>query len=212
LFTGIIVDVGTVTSVRTAPYGARLSVRTTRDLSVRASDSVSVNGVCLTVTAAEGPVLHFDCVRETLRRSTLGRIAPGGRVNLEPALRVGDPLGGHFVLGHVDATGIVTAVQAWPEDRTVRVEAPPEFMRFVVEKGSVALDGISLTVAEAGEGWFTVKVVPYTWDATNLSVRRVGDEVNLEADILGKYVLRLMREGRSAEGLTLEALRNAGFA
>ncbi len=212
MFTGIIVDVGIVTSVRSAPYGARLSVRTSRDLSVRESDSVSVNGVCLTATAVDGALLHFDCVRETLRRSTLRNATPGDRVNLEPALRVGDPLGGHFVLGHVDATGLVAGVAAGLEDRTVRVKAPQDFMRFIVEKGSVALDGISLTVADVGEDWFSVKVVPYTWEATNLASRSPGDEVNLEADILGKYVFRLMQEGRSPAGLTLESLREAGFA
>ncbi|BCW97731.1 MAG: riboflavin synthase subunit alpha [Armatimonadota bacterium] len=212
MFTGIIVDVGTVTSVRSAPYGVRLSVRATRDLSVRQSDSVSVNGVCLTATAVEGALLHFDCVRETLQRSTLRKAAPGDRVNLEPALKVGDPLGGHFVLGHVDATGLVGSVAAGPEDRTVTVKAARDFMRFIVEKGSVALDGISLTVAEVGEDWFSVKVVPYTWEATNLASRRPGDEVNLEADILGKYVFRLMQEGRSSAGVTLESLRKAGFA
>ncbi len=212
MFTGIIVDVGTVTSVRSAPYGARISVRTSRDLAVRESDSVCVNGVCLTVTAVEGPLLHFDCVRETLQRSTLRKASAGDRVNLEPALRVGDALGGHFVLGHVDATGTIREIAAGPEDRTVRVEAPRGLMRFVVEKGSIALDGISLTVAEAGDGWFSVKIVPYTWDATNLAERRTGDEVNLEADVLGKYVLRLLEQGRSSPGLTWESLRDAGFA
>ncbi len=209
MFTGIIQDIGTVSGVRTAPYGASITVHHTKDLRVEVSDSVAVSGTCLTVTAVSEGVLTFDCVRETLERSTLRSLRPGVRVNLEPALRVGDALGGHFVQGHVDGTGRIQDIRKDVADRTVRVACAPELLRYVAEKGSVTLDGISLTVASVDAGTFTVKVIPFTWDATTLTLRRSGDEVNIETDVLAKYVARLAEAGRGQ--VTLELLSKSGF-
>jgi len=210
LFTGIVIDVGRLIAVRPAAYGARLSVRPSRSLDVKVSDSVAVNGVCLTLCADEGGALLFDCVRETLDRTTLGRLSPGDGVNLELALAAGERIGGHFVQGHIDGACPISAIERHESDRTVRVACPPELLRMVVEKGSVAIDGISLTVASVSVDSFAVKIVPYTWDATNLRDRQVGDAVNVEVDILAKYVAALTTGSRPA-GLTVEALRAAGF-
>lgn len=210
MFTGIIVDVGEIAAVQQTPYGARLSIRPTTELRVNISDSVAVNGVCLTLTGKDHGLLHFDCIRETLNRSTLKDARPGMHANLELALGAGDPLGGHFVQGHVDAVGTIDSIVSSPEDRTVVVEAPPDVLALTVEKGSVALDGISLTVSAVDERSFTVKIIPFTWNATNLKHMRTGDAVNVETDILAKYIARML-PGPRRGGLTLEALREAGF-
>lgn len=210
MFTGIIVDVAEVVSVRPAAYGARISIRPSGPFDAAVSDSVAVNGVCLTVTECSSGLLSFDCVQETLRRSTLELLRPGHRVNLEPSLKVGDKLGGHFVQGHVDARGIIAGIVPSPEERTVVVRPGVEIMPLVAEKGSVALDGISLTVAETGPDWFSVKIVPYTWEETNLSDRRPGDQINVETDVLARYVASLMRS-REPGGITESFLREAGY-
>ncbi len=173
------------------------------------SDSVAINGVCLTLTRKSHDLLLFDCVKETLNRSTLGDLRAGSRVNLELALGAGDPLGGHFVQGHVDGIGRITSVEREESDRALTIEAGPDVVRFVVEKGSIAVDGVSLTIARMSADRFTVKIVPFTWGATNLADRRTGDAVNLETDILAKYIARFMTADR--QGLTEEFLRKAGF-
>lgn len=210
MFTGIIVDVAEVVSVKPAAYGSQISIRPAKTLDVAVSDSVAVNGVCLTVTGQASGLLLFDCVRETLRRSTLEHLRPGHRVNLEPSLKVGDKLGGHFVQGHVDARGRIASIIPSPEERTVVVRPGVEIMPLVAAKGSIALDGISLTVAETGSDWFSVKIVPYTWDKTNLVDRQPGDEINVETDVLARYVASLMQGGKEG-GLTESFLRDAGY-
>jgi riboflavin synthase len=152
-------------------------------------DSVSVNGVCLTAVGAAGGVVDFDVVPETLRRSSLGGLTHGSAVNVEPSLRAGDPLGGHFVQGHVDGMGTVVRV----DQEGIEVEAGPEIMRYCVEKGSIAVEGVSLTIARLGESSFAVALVPHTRAVTTLGVLRAGDSVNLEADVLAKHVERLVR-------------------
>jgi riboflavin synthase len=153
----------------------------------RPGDSVSVNGVCLTATEVEDGVLAFDVVPETVRRSTLGALGQGAGVNLEPALRIGEPLGGHFVQGHVDGVGRVRRI----DDEGVEIEAPPEILRYCIEKGSIAVDGVSLTIAGLNERGFSAALVPYTRQATTLGHIAVGDEVNLEIDLIAKYVEKL---------------------
>jgi len=197
VFTGIVREVGTVEAVETREGGARLTVRAPRTAAgAQAGDSVAVNGVCLTATAPPGAdgALAFDAVPETLSRSTLGRLAAGDPVNLEPALRAGDPLGGHVVQGHVDGLARVTTLE--PEGDGVRLtaEVPPRLARLCVEKGSIALDGVSLTIAELGPGPSTIAValVPHTLAETTLGRLAPGDEVNVEADILAKHVERLL--------------------
>jgi riboflavin synthase len=187
VFTGIVRDRGRVASFA----GGRLVVETS--LRAEVGDSVSVDGVCLTVVEARDGRVAFDVVPETLDRAK----PFGGEVNLEPAVAAGKPVGGHYVQGHVDAVGRVQSVEAEGEGLRVFVEAPPEVLRYAVEKGSIAVDGISLTVAELAEDAFAVALVPHTLEATTLSELIPGRAVNLEVDILAKYVERLLqaREG-----------------
>jgi riboflavin synthase len=168
----------------------RLTVAT--GLELREGDSVAVNGVCLTATALEGGTFRADVMHETLRRSSLERLAEGARVNLELPLRAADRLGGHFVQGHVDGVGSVRSVRAEGFARVVEIEAPPELLRYVVEKGSIAVDGVSLTVAALGDDWFAVSLIPETLDRTVLGTASPGVPVNLEVDVLAKYVERLV--------------------
>lgn len=189
MFTGIVRELGAVEAVEESANDIRLLVRapeTAADAAV--GDSVAVNGVCLTAVAAADGVLAFDAVPETLRRSSLGRLAAGARVNVEPALRAGEALGGHFVQGHVDGVGRVRRADA----EGLEIEAGGEILRYCVEKGSIAVEGVSLTIAALGEDSFTVALVPHTREVTTLGALAEGDEVNLEADVLAKHVERLL--------------------
>ena len=150
-------------------------------------DSVSLAGVCLTAVAVDDGALAFDAVAETLRRSTLGRLEAGSAVNVEPALRAGEPLGGHIVQGHVDGVGRIRT----STDEGIEVEAPAEVLRYCVEKGSIAVEGVSLTIASLGEASFTVALIPHTREVTTLGEVNEGDDVNLEVDVVAKYVERL---------------------
>jgi riboflavin synthase len=160
-------------------------------LDLRQGDSIAVDGVCLTAAAVDGESFEADVMAETLRRSTLGSLAEGDRVNLEPPLRAGDPLGGHVVQGHVDGTGVVEAVTEDGFARVLRIAAAAELLRYVVEKGSIAVDGVSLTVAEVDGGGFAVSLIPETLEHTTLAAAAPGDAVNLEVDVLAKYVEKL---------------------
>ena len=192
MFTGIVVEVGEVLA---PPPELRLRApHTARDAAV--GDSVSIEGCCLTVTAVDGDALEFHAVPETLRISMLGDVAAGGRVNLEPALRVGDRMAGHWVQGHVDAVGRVRRVDPEGEGARVWFDAPEPVLRYCAEKGSVAVDGVSLTVAALDEDGFAVALVPFTLEATTLGALGEGDDVNLEADVLAKYVERLLSSTR----------------
>jgi riboflavin synthase len=165
---------------------------------VRVGDSVAVNGTCLTVTAIESGRLWFDAVRETLDRTSLGDQRVGSRVNVERAMRADGRLDGHIVQGHVDGTGRVDALEREGEDVRFRVRCGPEITRFLVEKGSVAIDGVSLTVVGVSETHFDVALIPHTLAETNLGDRHPGDRVNLEADVLGKYVIRYLERTRGS--------------
>lgn len=188
MFTGIVRELGRIEGLEETADGARLDVRAPEiSAGVSVGDSVSVSGVCLTVVSAEADLLTFDVVPETMRRSTLGRLSAGDPVNLEPALQAGDPLGGHFVQGHVD--GIARVRRAMEEG--LELEAAPELLRYVVEKGSIALDGVSLTVATLDGDAFSVALVPHTKAVTTLGRAAPGDELNIEVDMLAKYVEKL---------------------
>jgi riboflavin synthase len=183
VFTGIVKDRGRVISFD----GARLVIETSVEASL--GDSVAIDGICLTVVSAAAGHLTFDVVPETL-----GRVKRfGNEVNVEPALRAGDELGGHYVQGHVDAVGRIQSVEAEGEGLRVFVEAPDDVLRFCVEKGSITVDGVSLTIAELADDAFAVALVPHTLDATTLSELRPGQAVNLEADVLAKYVEKLVK-------------------
>jgi riboflavin synthase len=193
LFTGIVEEVGIIQSVEPAGEAMRLTLAAPLVASdARVSDSICVNGVCLTVTAKDGDRLSFDAVPETLSRSSLGDLSPGSRVNLERSLAAGQRIGGHFVQGHVDATAEVLSVEPHGNSYEITFETAEELTPLLVEKGSITLDGISLTLAAVERNRFRVAIIPFTWEHTNLSDRRPGDRVNVEADILGKQVLRAL--------------------
>jgi len=193
MFTGLIREVGRVAAVDGGADGVRLTIEapeTARD--ARLGDSIALSGVCLTVVDRTDGRLAFDAVPETLARSSLQTLEPGSRVNVEPALRAGEPLGGHYVQGHVDGVGRVRSVEPEGDGRRIWVDAPPELMRYVVEKGSVAVEGTSLTVADLDERGFAVALIPHTLGETTLGEIEPGDPVNLEADVLAKYVEKLL--------------------
>jgi riboflavin synthase len=193
MFTGIVRELGAVESLAGGEGGVRLRVRAPATAGQAAvGDSVAINGVCLTVTETDGETLAFDAVPETLSRTTLGRLRAGAEVNLEPALRAADQLGGHIVQGHVDGVGRVRAVGPEGDGVRVEIEAPPGLLRYCVEKGSVAVEGVSLTVAALTPETFSVALVPHTLGVTTLGRLGNGDEVNLEVDVLAKYVDRLL--------------------
>jgi len=192
MFTGVVRELGRVVSAE-GGTGLALVVEAPKTAEqLDAGDSISINGVCLTAESVNGARVSMHAVPETLTRSTLRRLSAGDAVNVEPALRAGDPLGGHYVQGHVDAVGRIQSVEAEGDGLRVFVEAPRDVLRYCVEKGSVAIDGVSLTVAELGAEEFAVALVPHTLQATTLSALAPGQEVNLEADVLAKYVERLL--------------------
>jgi riboflavin synthase len=193
VFTGLVEEVGLVSSMERGEM-LRLSIsadRVTAD--TRAGDSVSVNGACLTVGEADGRTLGFFAMPETLRRTALGTLREGSAVNLERAMAAGDRFGGHIVQGHVDGIGEVLGVRPEGEAEIWEFRAPEAVLRFCVEKGSICVDGISLTLVSVGPDTFTVSILPQTRANTNLGVLRAGDSVNLEADVIGKYVERLLK-------------------
>jgi riboflavin synthase len=185
VFTGLVREVGKVVSFE----DGRLRIESS--IAAAIGDSVSVAGCCLTVVDGDRKTLGFDAVPETLARTTLGRLGPGAGVNLEPALRAGEPFGGHYVQGHVDGVGRVRSVEVEGEGLRVWFDAPAELLRYCVEKGSIAVDGVSLTVADVDDEGFAVALVPHTLQLTTLGAAAAGDEVNLEADVLAKYVEKL---------------------
>jgi riboflavin synthase len=186
MFTGLIETTGTITALRDGRLGVRAR------LELAPGDSVAVNGVCLTATAVRDDGFDADVMPETLRRSSLGALAEGDRVNLELPLRAGDRLGGHVVQGHVDGLGTVESVRDEGFARVVRIGTPAELLRYVVEKGSIAVDGVSLTVSEADDEGFAVSLIPETLERTNLGEAAPGCFVNLEVDLLAKYVEKLV--------------------
>jgi riboflavin synthase len=220
MFTGLIEELGRVRSVERRGEGVRMTIEArvvtegTRD-----GDSVAVNGVCLTALEARADSFAADGSRETLERSTLGLLRAGSAVNLERAVTPSTRLGGHIVQGHVDGRGRFLSAEEHGGSWTVRVGFPPELARYLVFKGSVAVEGISLTVAALAQDHFEVAVIPKTWAVTNLSHLRPGDPVNLEADIIAKYVERILSFGPAAraggaepgEGITLEKLSRLGY-
>jgi riboflavin synthase len=191
MFTGLIETMGTLAAVTEQPPGRRLTVLSglvSQDAAI--GDSIAINGCCLTVVAIDGEQLDFEAGEETLSRTNLGELGVGSRVNLERSLAVGDRLGGHYVTGHIDAVGTLVQRREDPPWAHLRIGMPPRLAAQVAAKGSIAVDGISLTVVEAGSDWFTVALIPHTLEVTTLGRLAVGDRVNLETDILAKYVQR----------------------
>ena len=192
MFTGLVADLGTVSGVEATADGVRLRVHTGLAAELRPGDSVAVNGVCLTAVSADGDAFTAEVMNETLRRSSLAEVTAGGRVNLELPLRAQDRLGGHVVQGHVDGIGSVASAEEDGFARVVTIKAPAGLLRYVVEKGSIAVDGVSLTVASVTADTFAVSLIPETLERTNLGAAAPGTPVNLEVDVLAKYVEKLV--------------------
>ena len=216
MFTGIVEETGTLRSLSRGSKSCVIHVQCSTVLEdTRIGDSIAVNGICLTVTSMESGGFTADVMNETLSRSSLAQTRPGDPVNLERAMAANGRFGGHIVSGHIDGTGIIREIR--DDDNAVwyTVEAPPEILRYVVEKGSIAIDGISLTVARVDDRSFQVSVIPHTRAVSALSSRRVGSPVNLENDIVGKYVEKLMQpapsESGPASGITMEFLAQHGY-
>lgn len=201
MFAGIVKERGKVISLARDEQQARLTVEATiAAAGIEPGDSVSVDGCCLTAVEKNGEAIAFDISAETLVRTALGSLEPGAEVNLEPALRAGEPIGGHYVQGHVDAVGRIRSIA--PEGDGVRmwIEVPPDVLRFCVEKGSIAVAGVSLTIAELTGDAVAVALIPFTLAATTLGAASPGDRVNLESDVIGKYVERLLGARIEGEG------------
>lgn len=211
MFTGIIEEIGRVRVLRRGARSFTLEIEARKVLEgTQVGDSIATNGVCLTVTRMDEGGFAADVMPETVERTALKRLQPGSPVNLERALTLSSRLGGHLVAGHVDATGRIASRREDDTALWLEIEAEPAVLRYVVEKGSIAIDGVSLTVARVGERSFSVSLIPHTQGVTTLHERRVGDRVNLENDMLVKYVEKLM--GRAPQGgLTLDFLRENGF-
>ena len=193
MFTGLIREVGRVASRDGGADGVRLTIEAPQTAGeAQLGDSIAINGVCLTVVAVAGGSFAFDAVPETLDRTSLGTLDHGSRVNLEPALRAGEALGGHYVQGHVDGVGTVRSVEPEGDGKRIWFDAAPELLRYVVEKGSIAVQGTSLTVAAVDDTGFAVALIPHTLEVTTLGELEPEDPVNLEADVLAKYVEKLL--------------------
>jgi riboflavin synthase len=210
LFTGLVVEMGEIASVTKRDSGARLFLKA-RSLSLEAQigDSISVNGTCLTVVEMKGKTLGFDMSDETLRSTNLGNLRTKDRVNLEPSLRFDSRLGGHFVTGHIDGVGTIKSKSAAGDVLKIVIGAGEEITRYLVEKGSVAVDGISLTVVDVLTKGFSIVIIPHTAALTTIGFKGPGDTVNIEVDILGKYVSKFLHMGKDS-GL-MKALSEEGF-
>lgn len=210
MFTGIIEEIGKISNIKRGARSAILSIQASKVLEdAHLGDSIAVNGVCLTVTTLNGDVFTADVMNETLSRSSLGSLRAGSPVNLERAMAAGGRFGGHIVSGHIDGTGRIASVTRDDNAVWFRIMADKKLLRYIVEKGSIAIDGISLTVAKTDSESFSVSINPHTIGQTILGTRKVGDTVNLENDIIGKYVEKLMQNDES--GVTLDLLAKNGF-
>ncbi len=212
MFTGIIEEIGKIQAVRKGAESSSISVQAKKIMEdVRIGDSVAVNGVCLTVTAFSQGGFTADVMHETFNRSSLGSLPTGSPVNLERAMPANGRFGGHIVSGHIDGTGTVSAIQEDDNAVWYTIKTTPGILRYIIEKGSVSIDGISLTVAAVERDRFSVSIIPHTASITTLSNRRIGDTVNLENDCIGKYVERLMGIHQSKNNITADFLTKYGF-
>jgi len=211
MFTGLVEEVGVVKSVLPKGRGAKISVSAGKMLdSVVIGDSININGACQTVVDLDNGVFLVDTVEETIKKTTLGSLKPGNHVNLELALKANSRLGGHFVLGHIDTTGEVIEIKKLTSSHFLKIKYPVEYAHYLIPVGSIAIDGISLTLAEVDKYSFSVAVIPHMWEMTNLKLRKIGDKVNLEFDVLGKYVAKMLGKDKGP-AITEEWLKQAGF-
>ncbi|MDF2568920.1 MAG: ribE [Sporomusa sp.] len=215
MFTGLVEELGKVKQIARGAKSVRLTVAGRKVLAdVKLGDSIAVNGTCLTVVDFSGDYFTADVMPETVERTALSGLKPGDTVNLERTLRVGDRLGGHIVSGHIDGVGVILAKEQNDNAVVVRIGAGPEVMRYIIHKGSIAVDGTSLTVVDSGADWFTVSLIPHTAAMTTVGLKTTGEPVNLEADIIGKYVEKLLglsQAAKPADKITLGFLEQHGF-
>ena len=212
MFTGLILETGKITAAKKRGSGAVLSLRSSeiaRDSAI--GDSVAINGACLTVVSRNGDELSFDLSDETLRSTNLGRLKTGDMVNLEPSLRPDSKIGGHFVTGHVDSTGKIRSKVDMGDMLEFEIEAPERVTKSLVNKGSVAVDGISLTVVDILKDGFTLIIIPHTAKVTTLGSKGAGDTVNIETDILGKYVAKFLSRGEVGDSRLMKTLMEGGY-
>jgi riboflavin synthase len=212
MFTGIIEETGKVGAVRKGQHSSQITVSAGRILSdIHTGDSINTNGVCLTVVTFNKTSFTVDVMPETMSRTNLGDLRAGSEVNLERALKLSDRLGGHLVSGHIDGTGKIAS--RWKDGNAewFRITAGKEILKYIVEKGSVAIDGISLTVVEANEASFTVSVIPHTHQQTTISGKKAGELVNIECDMIAKYLEKLINNGRGTERISFDFLADKGF-
>lgn len=216
MFTGIIEELGKVVSLKRGSQAAVLTIEGNIIFDdLKLGDSVAVNGVCLTVSHMSGNIFQADVMNETFHRSSLGSLQKGDYVNLERAMAADGRFGGHMVAGHIDAVGELTGKKKDDNAVWFTIKVPPQVMRYCVEKGSIALDGISLTIAKIGEDTISVSMIPHTMEHTNFAAKKTGDWINLENDMVGKYVEKLLQTPKEKEkktsGITMETLLQAGF-
>lgn len=215
MFTGIIEEIGIVKAITKGEKGARISIDAKKVLEdVKLGDSISTNGVCLTVTDFSSSNFTVDVMGETIRRSNLGILSPGMEVNLERAMKANDRFGGHIVSGHIDGTGRIIDLKKEDNAVWVTIAAERELFKYIISKGSIAIDGISLTVSYVDDSTFKVSIIPHTKEETNLLGKKVGDAVNLECDMVGKYIEKLMNYGDEKTGkskIDMDFLKNNGF-
>ncbi|MBO5558136.1 riboflavin synthase [Ruminococcus sp.] len=213
MFTGLIEEVGTVCEVHKSGSQSFIRIAAKKVLEgTKVGDSIAVNGVCLTVTEHDGNVFRADVMNETLMRSSLGSLKAGSKADLERAMPADGRFGGHIVSGHIDGTGVISAIQKDGIAVRYTVSAESRLLRYIAEKGSVAIDGISLTVASVNDSSFSVSVIPHTAENTVLPLRKVGDTVNIETDVIAKYIEKLLRPApQKNSGVTMEQLAKNGF-
>ncbi|MDY5575895.1 MAG: riboflavin synthase [Lachnospiraceae bacterium] len=212
MFTGIVEEIGTIESVQKGLRSAVLNIRADKIMEdIHDGDSIAVNGVCLTVISFSKGIFSADVMPETLNRSSLGQLKSGSHVNLERAMAADGRFGGHIVSGHIDGTGVIGEIKRDDNAVWYTIRADKKIMRYVIEKGSIAIDGISLTVAETGRDYFKVSIIPHTLSETILAEKNEGAVVNLENDCVGKYVEHLLGLEKESGGITMDFLRKNGF-
>lgn len=213
MFTGIVENKGQIKTINSSGSGLVLSVSTPLDLSNdKVGDSIAVNGICLTATEIKGSDFTADVSAETVSRTNLSELSPGASINIERALKVGDRFGGHIVTGHIDGVAQLLKMETRGESIYLEVGAEPKLIKYIVEKGSIAIDGISLTVNSVGKDYFSLNIIPLTLKKTTLGLKKVGDKLNIETDIIGKYVEKLVTSKDDSTNIDMNLLRDCGFA
>ncbi len=216
MFTGLVEEIGKIEAIVKSARSARITIKSQKVLEgVQLGDSIATNGICLTVTAFDRDGFTVDAIAETMHRTNLKDLSSGSEINLERALRLGDRLGGHIVSGHIDGTGVIKAREKEDNAFWITVEAPPNILKYIVPKGSVAIDGVSLTVVDVDDTTFKVSIIPHTKDKTTLLKKEANDVVNVECDVIGKYVEKLLgteQKEPDKKGIDMKFLNDNGFA